>query len=277
MPGDSENGSIMTRAQKGTVYLVGAGPGDPELLTIKGARLLQTADVIYHDDLVPEPILELARSTALVISVGKRCGAKRVTQAEIHNKLIESARRGMSVVRLKSGDPLIFGRAGEEMAALTAAQIAYEVVPGISAATAAAAAVRASLTSRDVASSVLIVTGHHVDKPGLVNRPEPAPTRIVFMPGPDLSVHAERWLKEGASPEMPCAVVSRISQPDQTIMRMKIGELKDAGPAPSPAVLIAGWALLPAGELASDRAVEALVAGSSCIDLGTTVSSATDR
>lgn len=229
----------MTRAQPGNVYLVGAGPGDPELLTVKVAALLQTADIIYHDDLVPEPVLQLAKATALVISVGKRCGAKRVTQGEINTRLIESARRGLSIVRLKSGDPLIFGRASEEMNALLSAGISFEVVPGISAATAAAAAIRCSLTDRDVSSSVLIMTGHHAEKPDA----ELPPTRIVYMPGSDLSSYAARWLASGDSPDMPCVLVSRVSQPDQTILRTTLRNLPEMLAPATPAILLAGWAL----------------------------------
>ena len=105
----------MTTAKKGSVYLVGAGPGDPELLTVKALRLLQTADVVLHDDLVPDEVVGLARAGAQITSVGKRCGRPRITQAGIHALMIEAARAGRSVVRLKSGDPLVFGRAGEEI------------------------------------------------------------------------------------------------------------------------------------------------------------------
>ncbi|HEY7209561.1 MAG TPA: uroporphyrinogen-III C-methyltransferase [Bryobacteraceae bacterium] len=234
----------MTSAQPSTVYLVGAGPGDPELLTRKAAALLETADVIYHDDLVSEEVLALAKGHALVVSVGKRCGAKRVTQAEINQKLVDSARRGLSVVRLKSGDPLIFGRAGEEIAALALAGIRHEVIPGISSATAAAAAVGASLTSRDAASSVLLVTGHHAEKPNGEHSPDGlAPTRVVYMPGSDLGPLAQKLLNEGLSAETPCAIVSRISRPDQVIVWTTVGELKNAKAPTSPAVLLAGWAL----------------------------------
>lgn len=229
----------MTTIQKGTVYLVGAGPGDPELLTRKAAALLEAADVVYHDDLVSQDILTLAHGHALVISVGKRCGAKRVTQSEINQKLVESARRGLSVVRLKSGDPLIFGRAGEEIAALTAAGIRYEVVPGISSATAAAAAVGASLTSRDAASSVLLVTGHHADKPN----PDLPPTRVVYMPGTNLGLLASRWLAEGMAPQTPCAIVSHVSRADQKIVRTTLEGLESAKAPDAPAVLLIGWAL----------------------------------
>ena len=121
----------MTRVEGGRVYLVGAGPGDPDLLTLRAFELLRTGDVVYHDDLVPKAILALIRPSASVASVGKRRGAKRVTQNEINQKLIVSAKQGLSVIRLKSGDPMIFGRAREEIEALTLAGVPYEVVPGV--------------------------------------------------------------------------------------------------------------------------------------------------
>ena len=130
------------------VYLVGAGPGDPELLTVKALRLIESADVILHDDLVPQAILDLAATGAEVVNVGKRCGAKAITQEEINELMIAHARAGRSVVRLKSGDPLLFGRAAEEIAALAEAGVPFEVVPGVSAAFAAAAAIGRSLTDR---------------------------------------------------------------------------------------------------------------------------------
>ena len=117
----------------GKIYLVGAGPGDPELLTVKAHRLIRQAAVVLHDDLVPEAIVSLAGRAAEVVNVGKRCGAKRITQDEINARMIASARLGLSVVRLKSGDPGIFGRLAEEMEALEAAGVPYEVVPGITA------------------------------------------------------------------------------------------------------------------------------------------------
>ena len=144
----------------GTVYLVGAGPGDPELLTVKGHRLIREAGVVLHDDLVPAAIVALAGSDAEVVNVGKRCGVKRITQDEINTLMIGAARRGASVVRLKSGDPGIFGRLAEEMEALDAAGIPYEVVPGITAGIAAAASLSVSLTDRRKSARVVIVTGH---------------------------------------------------------------------------------------------------------------------
>jgi uroporphyrin-III C-methyltransferase len=229
----------MTQAEKGKVYLVGAGPGDPELLTLRAVFLLRSADIIYHDDLVSSQVLQLARESALVVSVGKRCGVKKVSQLEINGKLVESASRGLSVVRLKSGDPLIFGRAGEELAALAAAGIAYEVVPGISAAMAAAASIGRSLTNRNSASSVLLTTGHHADDQNL----DLPPTRVVYMPGNDLAKHSEHFLSQGHSPLLPCVLVSRISQPDQSIFRTRLADLAVAPIPASPAVLLVGWAL----------------------------------
>ena len=229
----------MTQAEKGKVYLVGAGPGDPELLTMKASALLATADVIYHDDLVAREILDLARTNALVINVGKRCGFKRVTQSEINHKLIESARRGLGVVRLKSGDPLIFGRATEEIHALTTAGVPYEIVPGISAGFAAAAALGCSLTNRGIASSVLLLSAHHAHE----KNPELSPTRIVYMPGSDLQTQAKAWLESGEPPDLPCILVTRVSQPDQSITHMRLQGLLTAAISASPAILLAGRAL----------------------------------
>jgi uroporphyrin-III C-methyltransferase len=143
------------------VYLVGAGPGDPELLTLRAVRLLETADVVFHDDLVTDEVLALVHRHALVTSVGKRCGRPRITQAGIHALMIESARAGQSVVRLKSGDPLVFGRAGEEIAALREAGVAFEIVPGVTAALAAGATLSLPLTDRKSASKLIFCTGHH--------------------------------------------------------------------------------------------------------------------
>ena len=151
----------MSKAEAGKVYLVGAGPGDPDLLTIKAARLLAEAGVVLHDDLVPQSILNLAGKQALVISVGKRCGRKKITQAAIHDLMIVSARRGLAVIRLKSGDPMIFGRAAEEIDALREAGVPFEVVPGVTAASSAAAFLEASLTDRRVSSRLIVLSGHH--------------------------------------------------------------------------------------------------------------------
>ena len=239
VPLDSE-----TATSTAKVYLMGAGPGDLDMLTVKALRLLQSAEVILHDDLVPEAILGLAPPGAEIVNVGKRCGTKNITQEEINELMVRHCLARRSVIRLKSGDPLIFGRAAEEMAALAAAGIAFEVIPGISAAFAAAAAIGCSLTSRNSASSVIFSTGHHAPSHRSAPRPRVKDsTRVVYMPGRDLSLLAQQWLDEGLPPELPCAVVSRAAQRGQLVLSTTLGALGDAAPAPPPSLLIAGWAL----------------------------------
>src|ERR1700732_1056797 len=145
---------------KGRVYLVGAGPGDPELLTLKALRLLESAEAVLHDDLVAPEILQLIPSTAQIHNVGKRCGKKKILQGEINDLMVTLAASGLRVVRLKSGDPLIFGRAGEEIAALRRANIEYEIVPGVTSALAAAAAAGIPLTHRRMSSTLVLTAGH---------------------------------------------------------------------------------------------------------------------
>jgi uroporphyrin-III C-methyltransferase len=228
----------------GGVSLVGAGPGDPDLLTVKALRLIQSAEVILHDDLVPQAILDKASPHAEVVHVGKRCGRKSITQEEIQALMIEHARAGRNVVRLKSGDPLIFGRAAEEMTALNAAGVPFEIVPGITAAFAAAAAIQCSLTDRDSASNVIFSTGHHAQSHNQAPLPsrEDA-TRVVYMPGRDLHLLAEEWLHEGLPADFPCVLVSRAAQPDQEVRATTLGELGSAESALAPSLLIAGWAV----------------------------------
>ena len=205
-------------AARGTVSLVGAGPGDPELLTLKALRAIQKADVILHDDLVPPAILELASPHAEILNVGKRCGSKSITQDEINAMMIEHAGNNRAVVRLKSGDPLVFGRAAEEIDALNTASIPIEIVPGITAAFAAAAAIGRSLTDRRCASNVVFSTGHHAQSHN--NAPLPQiedTTRVVYMPGRDLALLAEQWLQEGLPADFPCAVISNAAQAAQEV------------------------------------------------------------
>ena len=167
-------------AQPGTVYLVGAGPGAPDLLTLRAHTLLQTADIILPDDLVSDEILALATPSAEIIPVGKRCGQPRITQSGIHDLMLHHTRLGKSVVRLKSGDPLIFGRANEEIEFLRAHSIPFEIVSGITAAFAVAASLQTPLTDRASASKLILATAHH------------APRNDPAKPGPPL------W--EGAFP-----------------------------------------------------------------------------
>lgn len=245
----------MTTAKKGTVYLVGAGPGDPELLTLKAADLLATADVVLHDDLVPQAILDRAGSRARVVSVGKRCGARRITQEKIHALMIEDARRRLSVVRLKSGDPMIFGRAGEEIDALEQADIPYEIVSGVTAMFAAAAAVRKSLTDRRSASKVILTTAHHApaeagkERPALWRGALPNDATLgIYMPGRDLSVLAWDMLAAGMPSDLPCVVVSHISLPDQQAQATSLGQLAELKPGPAPLLVLAGWPLANASD-----------------------------
>jgi uroporphyrin-III C-methyltransferase len=228
----------MNAAIKGKVFLVGAGPGDPELLTLKAARILREADIVLHDDLISDEILALVPRTATVISVGKRCGTARVTQEEINAMMVAYAASGRDVVRLKSGDPMLFGRAGEEIDALRAARIEFEVVPGISAAFAAAAALQASLTDRRKASRVVFSSGHRA-----TGAASELPTHVVYMPGPDYAPVVSRLCSEGFSPETPCAVVSAASQENQSALQTTLGALPNLGPLPAPSILLVGEVL----------------------------------
>ena len=239
-----------TQAVKGTVYLVGAGPGDPELLTVKALRLLESADVIFHDDLVPSEVLSLAHRHALVTSVGKRCGRPRITQAGIHKLLMESARAGQSVVRLKSGDPLIFGRAGEELAALRSAGVPVEIVPGVTAALAAGATLQLPLTDRASASKLIFLTGHHAadkqtDNPLWEGSLPPDATVVVYMPGSELQQLQAELLDGGLSPQTPCAAVSHAATSRQSHTACRLAALAQLRCGPAPLLLMVGFVLEP--------------------------------
>jgi uroporphyrin-III C-methyltransferase len=245
----------MSKAEAGKVYLVGAGPGDPELLTLKAARLLAEAGVVLHDDLVPQSILDLAGKQALIISVGKRCGRKKITQAAIHDLMIVSARRGLAVIRLKSGDPMIFGRAAEEMDALREAGVPFEVVPGVTAASSAAAFLEASLTDRRVSSRLIVLSGHHAAR--TVPEPELWPgtlptdaTLAIYMPGQNLAQVAASLLRSGLPALMPCVAVTDASRPEATYTASQLSGLSHLPTSFAPTLLLVGRAfeaLLPRG------------------------------
>jgi uroporphyrin-III C-methyltransferase len=243
----------MTTAQKGTVYLVGAGPGDPELLTLRALRLLETADVIFHDDLVSDEVLALVHRHALLTSVGKRCGKPRITQAGIHALMIESARAGQSVVRLKSGDPLVFGRAGEEIAALRAAKIPFEIVPGITAALAAGAALALPLTDRKSASKLIFCTGHHAtgkDETPIWSGPLPEDaTLVIYMPGRDTARIARELAAAGVAADVPCCAISHAATARQSHAACRLADLEALPCGPTPLLVLVG------------RAMESLLAG----------------
>jgi uroporphyrin-III C-methyltransferase len=224
------------------VYLVGAGPGDPELLTRKAWRVLQSADVVLHDDLVSEEILRTLPADTQVVSVGKRCGAKGISQIEINELMVSLARDGKIVARLKNGDPLLFGRAGEEMEALRRAGIEFEVIPGVTAALGAAASAKISLTDRRHAARVVFVTAHREGGTGLTSERNVAAdtTYVIYMPGNRYAVLAEELQNAGIGAEIPCAVISRATTKDETIHRTTIGKLAHCPAAASPSLLVIG-------------------------------------
>jgi uroporphyrin-III C-methyltransferase len=237
----------MTTARKGTVYLVGAGPGDPELLTLRALRLLETADVVFHDDLVSAEVLALVHRHALVTSVGKRCGKPRITQAGINSLLIDSARAGQSVVRLKSGDPLVFGRAGEEIAAMRAAKVPFEIVPGVTAALAAGAVLSLPLTDRRSASKLIFCTGHHAtgkDATPIWQGPLPEDaTLVIYMPGRDTARIARELAACGVAADVPCCAICHAATPRQSHAACSMAELATLPCGPAPLLLLVGRAM----------------------------------
>jgi len=239
-------------AARGRVTLVGAGPGDPELLTLKGMRALAGADVVLFDDLVPATILDFARREATRINVGKRGYAPSVRQEEITALLVELARAGKNVVRLKGGDPLIFGRANEEIAALREAGFAIEVVPGVTAACAGAAALGASLTSRETARRVQFITAHTKDGEfpedfdwgALADK---RATTAVYMGNRTLPELSRRLLLEGMAHDTPAFLIERASTSHERIIKGTIADLpgKVAGESlVGPVMVLIGWALV---------------------------------
>jgi uroporphyrin-III C-methyltransferase len=238
------------------IFLVGAGPGDPDLLTVKAAALLRAADLILHDDLVPPPVLALAGPQSTVVNVGKRCGTKKITQLEINRMMIAAARRGMRVIRLKSGDPGVFGRLAEELDALEAAGIPFEVVPGITAGMAAAASLRVSLTDRRKSSRILIVSGHQAQENRRAVKTDwkalarEDTTLVVYMPGRDLSTFSHELLEAGLSSAIPAVVVSGASTPLQREWCTTLAELQAVSRTDAPAILLIGRSL----ERAAQRA-----------------------
>jgi len=247
---------LTAAAHPGVVYLVGAGPGDPELLTLRALRLLQTADVVLPDDLVSDEVLDLASPSALVVPVGKRCGQPRITQAGIHALMIEHAYAGRSVARLKSGDPLVFGRASEEIAALTQAGIPFEIVPGITAAFAVAAGLKTPLTDRSSASKLIFATAHHAaprpDQPAkfeIMPKWEgafpPDATLVIYMPGRRFRLLADELIASGIEAETPCVAVSKASTPQELTHCTTLAALADEAVGPAPVILLIGQAIRP--------------------------------
>jgi uroporphyrin-III C-methyltransferase len=241
-------------AEQGSVTLVGAGPGDPELLTLRAVRALQSADVILIDDLVAPAILDFARREAKTVRVGKTGFKPSCRQDEINALMIALARAGNRVVRLKGGDPMIFGRAGEEIAACRAAGIAVEIVPGISAAQGAASRLGLSLTHRRLARRVQYLTAHDsngrlpsdIDWASLV---DPSTTTVVYMPKRTLAAFAATAMAHGLAPETPAIAVAAATRPEQQVIGGTIANIAirlAAADPEAPVIVMIGRALVAA-------------------------------
>jgi len=258
----------------GKVYLIGAGPGDPDLLTVKAARLLQRATIVLHDSLVSREVLQLIPREAEIIDVGKRAGQKLLTQDEINQLLISYANRSgrsldrssaespnvhppakltshTEVIRLKGGDPTVFGRAGEEIEALRRANIPFEIVPGITAALGAAAAAGISLTDRRAASQIVITTYSRGSDRATADPFAVTPnvdwaaissstTLVLYMPGADYAEVSRRLVEAGQPEDLPCVIVSNATTPHQQIRWTTVSALASEAKLPAPALLIVG-------------------------------------
>ncbi|MDP3670165.1 MAG: uroporphyrinogen-III C-methyltransferase [Telluria sp.] len=244
----------------GKVYLIGAGPGAQDLITLRGARLLAQADVVLHDALVTEEMLALCPQ-AHKIAVGKRCGQLSTAQAFINKQMVDNARKFPLVVRLKGGDPMMFGRADEELRALEEAGIEVEVVPGITTALAAAAATRQPLTKRGVARSVAFFTSSTAPAhPEQATIPD-TDTLVQYMGGREAIVTAQRLLDQGRRADTPVVVIENCSRADQRILRLTLATLAQGlGAAHGPVLVMLGDALkMRARQAADSEAGEAAV------------------
>ena len=230
-------------ASLGKVYLIGAGPGAQDLITMRGARLLAQADVVLHDALVTPEMLELCPQ-AEKISVGKRSGQRSTAQQVINQQLVENAQRHALVVRLKGGDPMLFGRADEELRALEEAGIDVEIVPGITTAVAAAAASKQPLTKRGVARSVAFFTSSTAPDEAHHDAIPDTDTLVQYMGGREAIATAERLLAHGHRPDTPVVVIENCSRPDQRIRRLTIAALAlGLGEANGPVLVMLGDAM----------------------------------
>ena len=243
---------------KGKVYLVGAGPGDPELLTLKALRLIREADVILHDELIGPEILNFANKKAHMRNVGKRCGRRSISQDEINSLLVAFASFGLKVVRLKGGDPMVFGRAGEEIDVLRRHSIDIEIVPGITTALSAAASLQVSLTHREFASTLVLLPGHHAEDSGidLAALAASRATFVIYMPGQNYQDIQNRLLAAGMKPTTPCAIVSHVMARDEQGHVATVATLSDAPQLPAPSLLIVGEVVRFAKQTISQTNIE---------------------
>jgi uroporphyrin-III C-methyltransferase len=244
---DSAGGwEVMRYSLPGKVYLAGAGPGSAKLLTLRALEVLQEADLVMHDGLVSTEVLACIPARTAVQSVGKRCGQKKITQDEINRLMIRAARNGQTVVRLKGGDPLIFGRAHEEINGLRQAGIEFEIIPGITAVAAAAAEAQFPLTERNAASKLILVSNHpstdkmQRDWHTSVTRDA---TLVFYMPGSDFASLIAELAASGLGERTPCLMVSNAARPEQRMIRTTLGALESAPAAITPSLLIVGSAV----------------------------------
>lgn len=231
----------------GKVYLIGAGPGAADLITLRGARLLACADVVLYDALVQKDLLEMANPAAQMIAVGKRCLQLSTDQRFINRSIVEAAQSHACVVRLKGGDPMIFGRAQEEIAALTAAGIEYEIVPGITSALAAAAELGVSLTERGVSRNVVFVTprvGEAESVSDWVQSVLSADTAVLYMASGQAAAISESLIQRGLPGSTPAAIISNVSLPNaQTVFTTLSGFPEAAKTVGAPALIMLGEVL----------------------------------
>jgi uroporphyrin-III C-methyltransferase len=232
-------------SQYGKVYLIGAGPGAADLITVRGARILAQAEVVLHDALVTEDMLKLCPQ-AEKISVGKRSGQRSTAQTLINQHLVDCAKKYKLVVRLKGGDPMMFGRADEELRALEAEGIEVEIVPGITAALAAAASTKQPLTKRGIARSVAFFTSSTApNHPEQTTLPD-CDTLIQYMGGKEAITTAQRLLSRGESPSLPVVVIENCSRPDERVRHLHLGELeKGLEDCHGPVLVMIGEAMAP--------------------------------
>jgi uroporphyrin-III C-methyltransferase/precorrin-2 dehydrogenase/sirohydrochlorin ferrochelatase len=273
-PSDADLNTLLEPATSnaGSVVLVGAGPGDPELLTLRAVRALQSADVILFDDLVAPDILDFARREAKKMLVGKTGHAPSCKQDDINALMISLAKAGRRVVRLKGGDPMIFGRADEEIAACRAADIAVEVVPGITTAQGAASRLLVSLTRRGKARRVQYLTGHAAGNGRDGKLPadidwasvaDPAVTTVVYMPTKTLPELVANAVQAGLDPATPAVAVERATRLDERVIAATIAELPArlaAEPPSGPLIVMIGRALADYVETATQQSAPAALA-----------------
>ena len=242
------------KSQLGTVTLVGAGPGDPELLTLKAARLIRSADVVVYDNLVGAGILDMIPPTTDRIYVGKKAGKHTLPQDDINRLLVDLARSGKRIVRLKGGDPFVFGRGGEEMEELIAAGFHVEIVPGITAALGAASGCHFPLTHRDHAQSCVFVTGHlknhtiELDWPALAR---PGQTLVFYMGITGLGIISSELIAHGLPSDTPAALIYKATLPEQRFVPTTLADLETTAVAENirpPALIVVGSVLSLAGK-----------------------------